>query len=66
MDNQFDLSIKHYNIRELEDIFELPPSYDASIVEMKETKLRQNIMSDPSVDTQIKMKTVAILADAKK
>ena len=66
MDNQFDLSVKHYNIRELEDIFELPPSYDASIVEMKETKLRQNIMSDPSVDTQIKMKTVAFLADAKK
>ena len=66
MDNQFDLSIKHYNIRELEDIFELPPSYDASIVEMKETKLRQNIMSDQSVDTQIKMKTVAFLADAKK
>lgn len=66
MDNQFDLSIKHYNIRELEDIFELPPSYDASIVEMKETKLRQNIMSDPSVDTQIKMRTVAFLADAKK
>jgi len=66
MDNQFDLSIKHYNIRELEDIFELPPSYDASIVEMKETKLRQNIMSDPSVDTQIKMKTVAFLTDAKK
>jgi hypothetical protein len=66
MDNQFDLSIKHYNIRELEDIFELPPSYDASIVEMKETKLRQNIMSDQSVDTQTKMKTVAFLTDAKK
>jgi hypothetical protein len=66
MDNQFDLSIKHYNIRELEDIFELPPSYDASIVEMKETKLRQNIMSDPSVDTQIKMRTVSFLTEAKK
>ena len=66
MDNQFDLSIKHYNVRELEDIFELPPSYDASIVEMKETKLRQNIMSDQSVDTQTKMKTVAFLTDAKK
>lgn len=65
-ENQFDLSIKHYNLRELEDIFELPPNYDASIVEMKETKLRQNIMSDPSVDTQIKMKTVAFLSDAKK
>jgi hypothetical protein len=65
-DNQFDLSIKHYNLRELEEILELPPSYDASIVEMKETKLRQNIMSDQSVDTQTKMKTVGFLSDAKK
>jgi len=65
-ENQFDLSIKHYNLRELEEILELPPNYDASIVEMKETKMRQNIMSDQSVDAQIKMKTVAFLSEAKK
>jgi hypothetical protein len=66
MDSQFDLSIQHYNVRELEEIFELPPSYDASIVEMKETKMRQNIMSDPTVDMSVKMRTVQFLGDAKK
>ena len=62
----FDLNVHHYNIRELEDTFELPPNYDASIVEMKETKLRQNILSDPTVSEVIKKKTVQFLTDAKK
>jgi hypothetical protein len=62
----FDLNVQHYNTRELEDIFELPPNYDASIVEMKETKLRQNILSDSSVEDAIKTKTVKFLADVKK
>lgn len=62
----FDLNVQHYNNRELEDIFELPPNYDASIVEMKETKLRQNILSDSSVEDAIKTKTVKFLADVKK
>jgi hypothetical protein len=65
-DNSFDLNVKNYNIRELEEIFELPPRYDASIVEMQETKLRQNIMSDASVETPIKMKTVKFLTETKK
>ena len=64
--SSFDLSIEHYNKRELEEIFELPPHYDASILEMKETKLRQNIMTDPTLDTTMKMKTVQFLSDAKK
>ena len=38
----FDLNIQNYKMDELEEIFELPTNYDASIVEMKETKLRQN------------------------
>jgi hypothetical protein len=65
-DKSFDLNVKNYNIRELEEIFELPPRYDASIVEMQETKLRQNIMSDASVETPIKMRTVQFLTDVKK
>ena len=64
--SSFDLNVKNYNIRELEEIFELPLHYDASIVEMQETKLRQNIMSDASVETPIKMKTVKFLTDTKK
>jgi hypothetical protein len=64
--SSFDLSIQHYNRRELEEIFELPPHYDPSILEMKETKLRQNIMTDPTLDTNMKMKTIQFLSDAKK
>jgi len=64
--SSFDLSIEHYNRRELEEIFELPPHYDASVLEMKETKLRQNIMTDSTLDTDMKMKTIQFLSGAKK
>ena len=65
MNNTFDLNVKNYNVRELEQIFELPPNYDTYIVEMQETKLRQNIMSDNTVEMKTKMNTVQFLKDAK-
>jgi hypothetical protein len=65
-DTSFDLKVQNYSVRELEEILELPANYDVSIVEMKETKMRQNIMSDTTVDTPTKMKTVQFLTDAKK
>jgi hypothetical protein len=51
---------------ELEEIFELPTNYDASIVEMKETKLRQNILSDSTIQYNTKTKTLQFLDDVKK
>lgn len=65
-DTPFDLKVQNYSVRELEEILELPPNYDAYIVEMKETKIRQNIMTDSSITMEIKMKTAQFLADAKK
>jgi hypothetical protein len=65
-DIAFDLKVQNYSIRELEEILELPSNYDASIVELKETKLRQNIMSDSNTDVNTKMRTVQFLTDAKK
>ena len=62
----YELNSNNYKLKELEEILELPSNYDSSIVEMKETKLRQNIMSDPSVDQSTKMKTIQFLADVKK
>lgn len=62
----FDLNIKNYNLRELEEIFELPSSYDASVVEMQETKLRQNIMTDSSISASIKTNTLGFLESSKK
>jgi hypothetical protein len=62
----FDLNIKNYKMVELEEIFELPHNYDASIVEMKETKLRQNILSDSTIQHNTKTKTLQFLDDVKK
>ena len=62
----FDLNTQNYNKSELEEIFELPPNYGPDLVEMKETKLRQTIVSDKTVDETTKKKTVFFLAEAKK
>lgn len=62
----FDLNINNYKNNELEEIFELPPGYDASLVEMKETKLRQNILQDSTISADVKTKTVHFLDVVKK
>ena len=62
----FDLNIRNYKKAELEDIFELPPQYDASLVEIKETKLRNSILTDNDVSETIKTNTVIFLREAKK
>jgi hypothetical protein len=62
----FDLNIQNYTIGELEEIFELPTGYDASIVEMKETKLRQNILSDGTISPDTKKSTLSFLENSKK
>ena len=61
----FDLNIGNYNKTELEEILELPPNYDENIIQMKETKLRQNIMSDLSVPASIKTKTLGFITNIK-
>ena len=60
MNSNFDLNINNYNKNELEELLELPTNYDESIVEMKETKLRQNIMNDNSISSSIKSKTISL------
>ena len=49
--------LSNYKTAELEQILELPSNYDESIIEMKETKLRQNILNDKSVPQNIKTNT---------
>jgi len=49
MNPNFDLNIKNYTIKELENLLELPLNYDESIIEIQETKLRQNIIGDNSI-----------------
>jgi hypothetical protein len=66
MNSNFDLNINNYTKKELEDIFELPSNYDESIVEMQETKLRQNIIGDKDVLSITKTNTLHFLNQIKK
>jgi hypothetical protein len=66
MNTHFDLNIDNYTIKELEDIFELPLNYDESIIEMRETKLRQNILGDKDVMSSTKTNTLHFLSKVKK
>jgi len=65
MNSNFDLNIKNYTTKELEDLFELPLNYDESIVEMQETKMRQNILSDKSILSSTKNNTMSFIGDVK-
>ena len=66
MNANFDLNINNYTIKEIEDIFELPLNYDVSIVEIQETKLRQNILGDKSIVSSTKTNTLNFLGQIKK
>jgi len=66
MNTNFDLNIKNYTIKELEDLFELPSNYDESIIEIQETKLRQNIISDRSIIAVTKNNTLGFINKVKK
>lgn len=61
----FDLNIGNYSKEELEEILELPTNYDENIIQMKETKLRHNIMADLSIPSQIKAKTLGFITNVK-
>jgi hypothetical protein len=65
MNSKFDLNIKNYNKRELEEILDLPINYDENIIEMRETKLRQNITGDINISSDIKTKTIHFISNVK-
>lgn len=61
----FDLNIGNYTKNELEEILGLPINYDESVVEMQETKMRQNIINDNSIPATIKTKTLNFITNIK-
>lgn len=61
----FDLNIDNYTKEELASLFDLPPSYDDSILEIKESKLRENIMKNKEINKDTQMKTINFLVKAK-
>ena len=62
----FDLNIDNYTKAELIDMFQLPSSFDQNIVEIQETKLRDNILKNNKIDKDTQSKTVNFLIQAKK
>jgi hypothetical protein len=65
MNTNFDLNIKNYNKKELEELLELPMNYDESIIDMKATKLRQNILNNPDIEQATKSKTISFIGDVR-
>jgi hypothetical protein len=63
--SNFDLNIGNYSKAELEEILELPSNYDENVIQMKESKLRQNIMSDLSIPSKVKTKTLDFITNIK-
>lgn len=61
----FDLNIENYNKSELMDMFGLPNNYDKNIVEMKELRLRENILHDKNIDNNTRNLTIQFLVKAK-
>lgn len=61
----FDLNIENYTRDELIEMFELPSNFDKNIIEIKETKLRDNILKNNSINKDIKLQTVNFLTKAK-
>jgi hypothetical protein len=62
----FDLNLDNYRKEELEEIFNLPPNYNQTLIHTNEQHLRQNIMSNNAVNLTVKQNTVSFLNAAKK
>lgn len=63
--SKFDLNLKNYTKIELEDMFQLTPTYTDTELLQKEQVLRDNILSDNSVDQIVKIQTLKFIEQAK-
>jgi len=61
----FDLNINNYSRDELIDMFELPSNFDKNIVEIKESKLRDNIINNNDISRETQIETVNFILKAK-
>ena len=61
----FDLNIDNYTKKELIEMFDLPSNYDNSILEIKESKLRDNIINNKEINNDTQIKTLNFLVKAK-
>jgi len=61
----FDLNIDNYTKEELLQIFELPLNFDKNILEIKESKLKNNINNNNEIDEETRKKTSQFINNAK-
>lgn len=61
----FNFNILNYSIIDLQDIFELPPNFDANNIHIQETKLRKNILNNHSLSHNLKQDSIQFILDAK-
>ncbi len=61
----FDLNIKNYNKNELEEMFDLRPNYDESMIELNEKKMRESIMNDNNLNIEFQTKILQFINNAK-
>jgi hypothetical protein len=61
----FDLDINNYTQNELAEMLELPPNYDNNILEMKLSKLRENIINNAKVNKDVQNNTINFLVKVK-
>ena len=61
----FDLNTENYKLEELIQMFELPSNFDRNMVEIKETKLRENILKNNQISKDMQEKTINFIVKAK-
>jgi hypothetical protein len=61
----FDLNIDNYTKDELREMFDLPTNYDRNILEIKETKMRENILNNTEMNKEILQNTLNFIVKAK-
>ena len=63
--NTPNFDIRNYTINDLKDIFELPNNFDSNVIEIKETKLREKLLSNPKLTPKLKQDTIQFITSAK-
>jgi hypothetical protein len=61
----FDLNIDNYTKDELIEMFELPSNFDQNIIEIKEAKLKDNIINNREINKETQIKTLNFILKAK-
>ena len=61
----FDLNINNYTKDELREMFELPVAFDKPTFEIKEAKIRDNIINNKEINKEIQVNTLNFLIKAR-